>query len=250
MHWTAGGELPIAVMRSAWNDPWATWVAVKGGTPNGSHAHMDIGSFVLEAGGVRWAVDPGTERYDLMRAAGIDMWNYTQESTRWTTFRVGPDGHNILRINGAMQQVDGKATIHSFALDNGDVGDNVDLSSVYRGQVERMNRQVTLHPDRSATITDEWLCGPHPVEVSWQWLTQATVSSMESGLLLQQQEQTLTLTVSGKADTAVSIEDVSSPVSAQDSPNPGLTRIVIRQTTNPQSAGKLVVHVKLGADPA
>ena len=109
LHFTAsGGKLPIAVMRSAWDDSRAMFVAVKGGTANGSHAHMDAGSFILEAGGVRWAIDLGTESYNLMRAAKIDLWNYAQNSSRWTTFRVGPDAHNILRFNGQAHDVNGK----------------------------------------------------------------------------------------------------------------------------------------------
>jgi hypothetical protein len=114
LHWTAGGHLPLAVMRSAWNDKNATYVAIKGGTPNGSHAHMDVGSFILEANGVRWALDLGTESYNLMRAAKLDLWNYTQESSRWTTFRVGPEGHNILRFGGALQDVSGHAPISAL----------------------------------------------------------------------------------------------------------------------------------------
>jgi len=34
LHWTSQGVLPLAVMRSAWDDPLATFVAIKGGTPN------------------------------------------------------------------------------------------------------------------------------------------------------------------------------------------------------------------------
>ncbi|MBC7652734.1 MAG: heparinase II/III family protein, partial [Deinococcales bacterium] len=81
LHFTATGLMPIAVMRSSWNNPKATFVAIKGGTPNNSHGHMDAGSFILEANGVRWAVDLGTESYDKMRAAKLDLWNYGQNSS-------------------------------------------------------------------------------------------------------------------------------------------------------------------------
>ncbi|RAI73504.1 hypothetical protein HMF3257_02015 [Spirosoma telluris] len=119
LHWTSQGVLPMAVMRSAWNDPQATFVAIKGGTPNHSHAHMDAGSFVLEADGVRWAVDLGTESYDKMRAAKLDLWSYAQTSTRWTTFRVGPEGHNILRFGGAYQDIMGKGEITTLPAKKG-----------------------------------------------------------------------------------------------------------------------------------
>lgn len=47
--WSEGGTQPQAVLRSAWNDPFATFIGIKAGKADDSHAHMDIGSFVLEA---------------------------------------------------------------------------------------------------------------------------------------------------------------------------------------------------------
>lgn len=76
LHWTAAGLMPIAVIRSKWNDPMASYVALKGGTPNNSHGQMDVGSFILEADGIRWALDMGEESYNKMRAAKLDLWNF------------------------------------------------------------------------------------------------------------------------------------------------------------------------------
>ena len=55
----------IACFRSAWDDPNALYLAVKGGDNKAAHAHLDLGSFVLDAGGVRWAADLGPDDYDL-----------------------------------------------------------------------------------------------------------------------------------------------------------------------------------------
>ena len=41
------------------------YLAVKGGDNKAPHAHLDLGSFVMDAGGVRWAADPGTDDYEL-----------------------------------------------------------------------------------------------------------------------------------------------------------------------------------------
>ena len=168
LHWTSQGVLPLAVMRSAWNDSLATFVAIKGGTPNHSHAHMDVGSFVLEANGVRWAIDLGTESYDKMRAAKLDLWQYGQNSTRWTTFQIGPEGHNILRFDGEQQRVDGKAEISVLPDQTDSVGNVVDLSPVYQGQVASARRTVKLNADRSVLLEDEWTTAGRPVATSWQ----------------------------------------------------------------------------------
>ncbi len=241
LHWTASGILPLAVMRSAWHDSLATMVAIKGGTSNYSHAHMDVGSFILEARGVRWAIDLGTESYDKMRAAKLDLWNYSQNSTRWSTFRVGPEGHNILRFNNEMQISEASATINYLPVGNDFVGDVVTLTPLYKGQVEMVNRTVKLNKDKSVTIEDEWKTLDEPMNVSWQWLTQARVTQKADGLLLQQDRKSLMLQIKTNAEYSLQIEDVAAPANVQDSPNPGLTRIVVKLLTPARQLNKLTV---------
>ncbi len=241
LHWTAAGVLPLAVIRSAWDDPNASFIAIKGGTPNHSHAHMDVGSFILEADGVRWAVDSGTEDYGMMRKGNFELWDYTQNSGRWTTTRVGPDGHNILRFDNALQNVDGKAEITKLPDENGSMGNLVELTPLYQDQVSHVQRRVRLNPDRSITIADEWTTGETTVQVSWQWLTLAQVTVTADGAILKQQGKTLQLRITEGQGARIEVEDVSKPRSVFDSPNPGLSRIVIRLETPAQTSASLVI---------
>lgn len=48
----------VACFRSSWDDPNAVFLFVKGGDNKGIRGHLDLGNFVLDAGGVRWAIDP------------------------------------------------------------------------------------------------------------------------------------------------------------------------------------------------
>ncbi|WP_077923113.1 heparinase II/III family protein [Spirosoma sp. 209] len=242
-HWTSQGVLSMAVMRSAWQDPAATFVAIKGGTPNHSHAHMDVGSFVLEADGVRWAIDLGTESYDRMRAAKLDLWNYSQNSTRWTTFRVGPEGHNILRFDQQPQQVDGNAGISVLPGTDGSLGNRIDLTSLYRHQVASVTRSIRLLPDRSVRLDDVWTTADRSVTASWQWLTRASVSKTPRGLLLRQDNQSLELLLSASEPYTVVIDDVSQPRNRQDSANPGVSRIVVQLQTPAQTTTTLQVRM-------
>ena len=246
LHWTGRGVTPLAVMRSAWNDPRATYVGVKGGSPNHSHGHMDAGSFVLEADGVRWALDLGAESYDKMRAAKLTLWSYAQDSSRWNTFRVGPEGHNILRFDGARQRVEGQAAICALPDENGSVGNLVDLTPIYRDQARRVQRRVRLHANRSVSIEDEWTVGAKPTQVTWQWLTLAQVTATADGALLRQQGETLSLRITEGSGAQVSIEDVAQPKNKWDSPNPGLCRIVIQMQTPAASTGRLSVLAEPG----
>lgn len=246
-HYTSKGGLALGVMRSEWNNPKATFVAIKGGTVNYSHAHMDVGSFVLEAKGVRWAIDLGTENYDRMRAAKIDLWNYSQSSDRWTTFRAGSESHNILRFDGENQQVDGKATIEKAKSSKGSIGNVVDLSSIYSKKADKVVRTILLNSENSVSIQDEWTTKETALEVAFQWLTKAKVSKTASGLLLEQTGEKLELIIEQPIsikDVSIEIEELSAPKNLQDSPNPALKRIVIKQRTPAKSSGKLYIKVK------
>ncbi|NJK99000.1 MAG: heparinase, partial [Bacteroidales bacterium] len=55
--WMGQGANPVCLMRTSWNDPNAIYVGFKAGSPSVNHGHMDIGSFIMEADGVRWASD-------------------------------------------------------------------------------------------------------------------------------------------------------------------------------------------------
>lgn len=234
LHWTAKGGLPMGVMRSAWNDPNATYLAIKGGTPNNSHGHMDVGSFILETDGVRWALDLGTESYNKMRAAKLDLWNYSQHSNRWSTFRCGPEGHNILRFDTARQDISGFGTIQELPADNGAMGNVLDLSSLYKSKVDQVSRTIKMLPDHSISIEDQWTTGANPVEASFQWLTLAKATLKPDGVLLEQDGKSLTIRVETPGSNLppeILIEDVSKAKNPQDSDNPGLSRLLIRLKT-------------------
>jgi oligo-alginate lyase len=245
LHWTATGGLPMAAIRSEWNNPTATFVAIKGGTCDYSHAHMDVGSFILEANGVRWAVDLGTESYDKMRAAKIDLWNYTQNSSRWTTFRAGPESHNILKFDGGYQLVNGRGEVTALKTKNGVKGNESNLTSLYLSKASNVSRKVLLHPDHSVSIQDEWIAKDSTVEISFQWLTKATVIRKEYGLLLEQDGKALQIKIEYPLsinDVKIEVEDMSQAINIQDSPNPGLRRILIKQITTANNKGKLFLR--------
>jgi len=208
---------------------------------------MDVGGFLLEAQGVRWAVDPGTESYNRMRAAKLQLWRYAQDSTRWSTFRVGPEGHNILRFNGAAQRVAGKGQVSGLPpAADGTMAAAANLSSVYADQAASVQRRVRLRPDGSVEIEDVWTALPQTQTqtqkqkqtVSFQWLTEAAFKRVPGGFELQQAGRVLRVAVQPSAAT-IRFEDMSAPRASQDSPNPGLTRILIEQTTPAGAQGRV-----------
>ena len=236
--WSQGGSQPQAVMRSAWDDPRATFVGIKAGCADDSHAHMDVGSFILESNGVRWAVDLGRESYPHARANGIantELFNTKQDSKRWSIFRCGPDSHNLIRFNNAPQRVDAKADITPT-----DGGFSINLTPVVRDQVRRAQRHFTLNPDRSLTIRDTWQTGD-AVEVTGQWLTQAKATKTDDGFRLEQSGKSLQLTTTASSKFTLEAEDVSVPRNPFDSANANLTRLIFRLQAQASSEGWLEI---------
>jgi len=112
--------------------------------------------------------------------------------------------------------------------DRGTMGNVVELTPLYAGQVADVRRAVKLHPDRTMSIEDEWTAAERAVTASWQWLTKAKVTRTPTGLLLEEAGRTLTLKVElpAETDAKIKVEDVSVPRAPQDSANANLSRIV------------------------
>ncbi len=221
--WFAEGRMPLAVMRTdrLHNDAYA---AFKGGTPDHSHGHMDSGSFIYESQGVRWALDLGTEVYDSMRAAGLDLWNYNPESTRWTTFRPSSDSHNLLRINGAPIVSTAVASDMSFFTGPEYCSATLDTTPLYaNAPVQSVKRTVGMASDGNFSITDE-VTASGDVVLSFQWITDAAAEVSGSSVRLTKSGKTILLT-SPESDF-IRVEDVSSVPGIQNSPNPGVSRIL------------------------
>ena len=93
----------VAMLRGGWDEE-DTFLGIKGGA-NGScrHAHYDLGSFVLDALGVRWAEDLGPDDYGLPY--------YFSPVMRSEYYRTSTIGHNTLIFNGQCQPATADAPI-------------------------------------------------------------------------------------------------------------------------------------------
>ena len=248
LSWLGRGRIPVSVHRSSWTDPRALFVGIKGGLIDASHAHMDLGSFVLDARGVRWAVDPGWQDYTGLEQRGLDLWSYRQDADRWKVFRLGPEAHNILRFDGGPQEVGANVPIADFAARASDRHTTVDLSSAYRGSVSAVRRTVKLEGNERIEISDTWTTGDKPVDVAWQWLTRAEVTITSGGATLKENGETLFLrVVAPAAGWSITVEDTKDLLRSYDEPNPGLRRLVLQVRSEAGSEGQIVVSAEPGS---
>lgn len=98
-----------AAMRTSWTDESGMYVAIKAGKLQGHQTHndLDVGDFVLDALGTRWAGDLGSGDY-----LSLDYFsNDTQGSDRWLYYRKRTEGQNTILINQQNQLVTAAPTV-------------------------------------------------------------------------------------------------------------------------------------------
>lgn len=173
--WAGSGKNPVALMRTSWTDPNAIFVGIKGGSPSLNHGHMDAGSFVMEAGGVRWAMDFGAQGYESLESKGVDLWNMKQNSQRWQVLRYNNMAHNTLVVNNELQKVNGKVPLTGFSSSPDFMNATFDLSSAYDGLLQKANRGIAIINSKYVSVRDEIETAGNDVTIRWNMLTSAKV---------------------------------------------------------------------------
>lgn len=212
----AQGKSAVAAMRTGWesND---IYLALKGGTPSGNHAHMDIGSFVMDAMDVRWAMDFGSSDYNTLENNGVDLWNMSQNSERWDVFRYNNLAHNTLTFNGNKQLVSGNSTIDNpiNTIDLKSV--EVNLTSLYQNEVNSCRRTASIVSGRYAEIKDDITAGTGTLIVRWNLLTHAVPQKVSEKIIrLTQSTKTLYLVFDGTNNVKARTWSTKPPTSYEE----------------------------------
>jgi hypothetical protein len=215
------GRCGVAALRSSWDDHDATYIAFKGGTNTAHHGHLDLGTFVLDALGERWAVDLGSDRYDLP--------GYSSR-TRFTFYRYSTPGQNTLSINGGNQDVEAEAPLVAFMNTPSRSHAAVDLTEAYANKRARrvMRGIALLNGGRDALVQDElWFDKKaKDVNVTWTIHTRAKVELQGRTAVLRQDGKALTATLLYPPGAAFSASPATAP--APQDPNEGVTRLQVK----------------------
>ncbi|GEM_PF-124745 len=193
----AQGVSAVAAMRSGWgvND---IYLAVKGGTPSGNHAHMDIGSFVMEANDIRWASDLGMSDYNNLETNGVDLWNMGQASERWDVFRLNNMAHNTLTFNGNKQLVAGNVPVENLVNTADLKSVEMDLTPVYKNDLTSCKRSASIVSNRYVVIKDVIKAGTKTLTTRWNLATQAVPQRVSDKIIkLTQSPKSLYLIFDG-----------------------------------------------------
>lgn len=208
----------LAFFRSTWNDRDALYVGFKGGDNTATYAHLDLGTFVLDALGQRWAVDLGPDDYDLPGYFGAERWTYE---------RLKTSGQNTLMLDGANQSPKATAPLTVFRSSADNAFAIADLTAAYAdGGATRVNRGVTLRDSRTRVLIQDEVETSKPVELTWTMHTMADVELHGDRALLQQGAVTLEARLLAPPGATFTVEDVDIPPPQQ--PASDLRRLLVR----------------------
>ena len=223
LRYMSQGENPVATLRSGFA-PNASFLGVKGGLPKYNHGHMDVGSFVFDADGVRWAEDLGSQNYHSIEKLGtFTLFSMRQNSSRWNVFRLNNESHNLVVVGTNRQQVAGFAKIVPAGLH----AVQLDLASVYGPCVKTATRTYTLDTaTRAAMVRDEFAGVAPGTPLRWQMVTSGTIESREGNrLVLAQHGKRLVLRVEVPEQVKWEVLELDKPVNPWDCSNKGFRRL-------------------------
>jgi len=214
----------VAFFRSARNDPKALWVGIKGGDNRANHSHLDLGSFVLDALGHRWAVDLGGDDYNLPAYFG---------KNRWTYYRLRTESHNTITLDSENQDPRADAPIIDFFSDPDRQRSQVviDLSNAYRAKATKVMRGLAFNP-RFVTVQDE-ITATEPVDIAWNFLTPAQIKLDENARVarLTQATETVNLVIQGPENAKFEVISADPPPPQRQQPNIHNLRLRLSEKT-------------------
>jgi hypothetical protein len=211
------GKVEVACFRSAWKDPEALYVGIKAGFNQVNHGNLDLGSFVLDALGQRWARDLGGDNYNLP-----GYWDGKPKGKRWTYFRLGSHSHNVVTISGQNQDALAESRIVKFAPGLA----TVDLTAAYKPLARAALRGIQLIDNRRRVLVQDDLILDAPGEVVWGMTTGAEIAADGPRALLSQGKKQLVARIVSPA--GASFETESAEQKPPQEPNKGVRRLLVR----------------------
>jgi hypothetical protein len=232
------GKVDVVVMRSSWDDPNALFVGVKGGYNQVNHGHLDLGNFEMDALGVRWARDLGSDDYNLP-----GYWDKKPGGKRWKYFRLNSASHNVPMLNGQDQDAAAVATITRFSSRKSKASVEIDLSSAYPGAARAVSRKVDLIDRRRAVRVTDHFDMATPGAIKWGMTTDAAIELRGDAAVLTLDGKTLHARLESPKGAQFMVE--SAEREKPEKRNTGVRRLLVNL---PQAEGKIEIRVVLAPD--
>ena len=245
LFWKGEGPNPVCTMRSSWSER-AHFVGFKMGMASVNHGHMDVGSFIYERDGIRWALDLGSENYNTLEQNMPDLWKGGQASGRWNVYRYNVRNHNTLCFDGERQIVSGKAELGKWSDQRGHMYATSDITPAYAGQVRKAERAVSLIDGEYVVVEDKISTLDRPTQLTWTLMTEAEGTKIDDNLVrLDARGQKLFLRVEGVSSPEWTFSDAK-PQTSYENQNKGIS--CVRFSLNIPADTTISIRVFLTGD--
>ena len=226
------GSVALYFSRSSWTDANALWIGLKAGYNKVNHAHLDLGNFEMDALGVRWARDLGSDDYNLPDYFG---------KLRYTYYRLQSISHNVPLLNGQNQREDATSKFVKHAEGIAEPYAILDFTEAYKDFASSAQRGMKMVDSRKSILIQDEFTLAKPAEVVWGLTTDATIQIInpkQAELTLGGQK--MTAKILSPANAVFAVESASQL--APQKLNTGVSRLLAKV---PATTGNVTVSVLL-----
>ena len=222
----------VVTMRSDYQNNLGTFIGFKGGLAGAPHGDLDIGSFVYDSLGIRWAVDLGAENYGVNGYFDDGVYG-----DRWNYYRTRAEGHNTLVIGSSShedQVLGSESKIIKSNLNSNEPYAILDMTPSYSNKALNVEREVRLLNNRKDVLITDNFTLEQEDEVTWQMHTQANASIVDSGkgVILTKDNKKVYLKLLSTGNMVFQVVDAvpssTSPNPSGQTKNTGIKKIIVK----------------------
>ncbi len=212
------GSVQLYFSRGSWADANTLWMGIKAGYNKVNHAHLDIGNFELDALGVRWARDLGSDDYNLPDYFG---------ALRYTYYRLRSLSHNVPLLNNKDQREDAVTKFTKHAEGIAEPFTILDFTSAYKDFASLAMRGMKVVENRKSVLIQDEFTLNKATEIAWGMTTDATIqliNSKQAELTIGAQK--LTAKILSPSTASFTIESARQALPQKE--NIGVNRLMVR----------------------
>lgn len=231
---------PILVFNGDRSVDGSIYFSAKGGDPDNAHQQLDVGSFIIDAEGVRWADDLGSDNYSLP-----GFWDYRPDGRRWNYFRNTNFSHNTLAIDNKLQHSGGKGVLSRYRTEGEEPFGIIDMSTVYQDQATSVLRGFKLLDNATMLIQDEIVPLSNGQTITWSLITGADIEIDGTTAILKSERKQFFIEAVSPTNTKLYVEEAKTFTDAE---NPISGYRMLKITVNSAGLNDSPLTILAGSD--
>ncbi len=140
----------MAIFRDSYSTLEPTYATLHGGYNNGTHTHVDAGTFLLDMFNRRWAGEMGPDEYEQP--------NYWHPTKHAYLYKLNPQCQNVIAMNPTAeigQVLEATANFTQFKTGSDGGFAVVDMTNVYGARVKDAKRAIKMDHNRSQIVIQD-----------------------------------------------------------------------------------------------